>query len=100
MTGQLLQEGGVYLVWLRDESRAMMARVFLDGGRLRLQPINPTLPPVFKKVRDVEFRGRVLKTIRVEKPVGNWPNRRRELLEEIRDLLRPISAVAEMEVKG
>ena len=69
-----MTEGSVYLVWLRDESRAMMARVFRDGGRLRLQPINLTLPPVFKKVRDVEFRGRVLRTIRVEKPFGYWPS--------------------------
>ena len=70
----ILQEGGVYLVWLRDECRAMMARVFRDGGRLRLQPINPTLPPVFKRHCNVEFRGRVVKTIRVEKPFGYWPS--------------------------
>ena len=70
-----LQEGGVYLVWLRDESRAMMARVYVASRYyLRLQPVNPLLEPVFHKVRDVEFRGRVVKTIRVEKPFGYWPS--------------------------
>ncbi len=59
-----LQEGATYMVWLRDEGRAMMARIYRDGGRLRLQPINPTLPPVFKRFCNVEIRGRVLKVIR------------------------------------
>ena len=67
MTGQLLQEGDVYAIWLRDEGRAVIARLFVEGEkRLRLQPVDPTLPPAFKAVRDVEVKGRVLKTLRTE----------------------------------
>ncbi len=63
--GQLLQEGDVYVVWLRDEGRAMMARLFVEDERtLRLQPVDPTRRSVFKAVRDVEVKGRVLKTLR------------------------------------
>ena len=63
-----LREGDVYMVWLKDEGRAMMAQVFSDKGVVRLQPINHTLPPVFKKPRDIEIRGRVLLTIHCEYP--------------------------------
>lgn len=65
MTGQLLQEGDVYVLWLKDDQEATIARLFVESETLlRLQPVNPTLPPVFKQVKDVEVRGRVLKTIR------------------------------------
>ena len=63
-----LWDGDTYMVWLKDEGRAMMARVFPDSGVVRLQPINRTLPPVFKKPCDIEIRGRVLKTIHCEYP--------------------------------
>ena len=70
-----MTEGDVYLVWLRDECRAMMARVYVASDtHLRLQPVNPLLEPLYYKARDVEFRGRVVKTIRVEKPFGYWPS--------------------------
>ena len=69
----VLEDGDVCMVWLRDEGRAMMARVFPDGGRVRLMPINLSLPPVFKQPCEIEIRGRVLKTISVKHPVGNWP---------------------------
>lgn len=68
-----LRDGDTYLVWLKGEGRAMMARLYRDNGVVRLQPINRTLPPVFKKPGGVEIGGRVLKTIRVYYPVGNWP---------------------------
>ena len=72
MSGQLLQEGDTYMVWLKDEGRAMMAQVFRAGKRVRLQPINPEYPELYRRPRDIEIRGRVLKTIHVENPVGNW----------------------------
>ncbi len=61
MTG--LQEGDVYAIWLRDEGRAVIARLFVeDETTLRLQPLS-MFRPMFKQVRDIEIKGRVITTI-------------------------------------
>ncbi len=69
MTGQLLTEGDVYAIWLRDEGRAVRARLFVERDMegdtyLQLQPVNGLLPFIVKRVQDIEVKGRVLKTIR------------------------------------
>ena len=60
-----LKEGDVYMVWLKDEGRAMMARLFRAEPYVQLMPINLRAQPVFKYPRDIEIRGRVITTIGV-----------------------------------
>ena len=51
-------------VWLPDQEEATLKRFFLEGERVRLQPENPTMQPMFFPAQDVEVKGKVVCVIR------------------------------------
>jgi repressor LexA len=56
--------GEMVAVWLRDRQEVTLKRFFQDGRRVRLQPENPTMGPIFADARDVEIQGQVVGVIR------------------------------------
>jgi len=52
--------GDMVAVWLKDESEVTLKKIYFEGDRVRLQPANATMQPIFKKAEDVEVQGRVL----------------------------------------
>jgi len=54
---QKVQDGEIAVALLEDGS-ATLKRVFRESGRVRLQPANPTMAPIF--VDDVTIQGRVV----------------------------------------
>ena len=61
---QEAMRGQMAVVHLRDRNEATLKRVYPEGGRVRLQPAHPTLPPFYVDAHDVEIQGRVVAIIR------------------------------------
>lgn len=57
--------GEMAAVWLRDREEATLKRVYWEGGRVRLQPANPTMKPIYiDDPRQVQIQGKVVMVIR------------------------------------
>ena len=52
--------GDMVAVWLKDEGEVTLKKIYYEGDRIRLQPANSTMQPIFKNAKDVEVQGRVL----------------------------------------
>ncbi len=49
---------------LRDANETTLKRFYLEGDRVRLQPANPTMGPIYVPADDVEVQGKVMMVIR------------------------------------
>jgi repressor LexA len=56
--------GELVAVWLKDEEETTLKRFFLEKGKVRLQPANPTMGPIFADPANVEIQGKVVLVIR------------------------------------
>jgi len=60
-----VENGEMAAVWLRDREETTLKRVYWEGGRVRLQPANPTMEPIYiNDPQQVEVRGKVVMVIR------------------------------------
>ncbi len=55
--------GDMVAAWLKREQEATLKRIYVEDGRVRLQPANVTMQPIFTDLGNVEVQGRVLSTI-------------------------------------
>jgi repressor LexA len=51
-------------VWLVDEEETTLKKVYYEGRKVRLQPANPTMNPIFVPADDVQVQGKVVLVIR------------------------------------
>lgn len=58
------RNGEMVAVWLRDRQEVTLKRFFQEGRKVRLQPENPTMSPIYAESRDVEIQGQVVGVIR------------------------------------
>jgi repressor LexA len=69
---QEARNGEMVAVWLDDRDETTLKYFYKEGGRVRLQPANPTMNPIF--VEDpaaVKIQGKVVMVIRqMDKPVA------------------------------
>ena len=56
--------GQMVAVRLRDRDETMLKRFYWEQGRVRLQPANPTMSPVYVHPANVEIQGKVVAVIR------------------------------------
>ena len=56
--------GDLVAVWLRDERETTLKRFYREGDRVRLQPANPSMQPIYAHPANVEIQGKVLLVIR------------------------------------
>ncbi|HEY8173190.1 MAG TPA: transcriptional repressor LexA [Dehalococcoidia bacterium] len=56
-------DGDMVAAWLKRENEATLKKFYREGDRIRLQPANSTMKPIFTDARNVEIQGRVLATI-------------------------------------
>ena len=52
--------GDMVAVWLKDRNETTLKKIYTDGDRVRLQPANVTMDPIYVRPEDVEVQGRVL----------------------------------------
>jgi repressor LexA len=58
------QNGDMVAVWLSDRDETTLKRFYRENGHVRLQPANPTMPPIFVHPSAVQVQGRVVAVIR------------------------------------
>jgi repressor LexA len=58
------KNGDMVAVWLLNDSTTTLKHFFNEGKRIRLQPANPTMDPIYVKPSDVQIQGKVLMVLR------------------------------------
>ena len=58
------RDGDMVAAWLVKEQEATLKRIFREGDRVRLQPANETMEPIYTDAGNVEVQGRVIGSIR------------------------------------
>lgn len=58
------QNGDLVAVWLKDEKETTLKRFYRERDRVRLQPANPTMEPIYVHPANVEIQGKVVLVIR------------------------------------
>lgn len=56
-------DGDMVAAWLKREGEATLKKIYVEGGRVRLQPANSTMEPIYTEIDNVEVQGRVLARI-------------------------------------
>jgi repressor LexA len=60
-----IHNGDVAACWLKNEQEVTLKKVYFEGERVRLQPCNPYMMPLYHDAENVEIQGRVIAVIRV-----------------------------------
>jgi repressor LexA len=59
-----VENGEMAAVWLREEKEATLKKVYIEPNRIRLQPANEQMRPIYAAPENVEIQGRVVAVIR------------------------------------
>jgi repressor LexA len=59
-----VEDGEMAAVWLKLEQEVTLKKVYHEAGRIRLQPANSTMKPMYYKPEDVEIQGKVIGVLR------------------------------------
>jgi repressor LexA len=62
--GETAENGQTVAAWLKMEQEATLKRFYLEDGRVRLQPANSTMQPIYTDPDNIEIKGRVIGVIR------------------------------------
>lgn len=54
------ENGETVAVWLKDERETTLKRFFLEGDKVRLQPENSTMEPIYTDASNVEIQGKLV----------------------------------------
>ena len=60
----VVENGEMAAVWLRAEKEATLKKVYVEPDRVRLQPANKQMQPIYVAPDNVEVQGRVIAVIR------------------------------------
>ena len=56
--------GEMVVAWLKDEEEVTLKKFYGEGNRVRLQPANSTMEPIYSAAGNVEVHGKVVSVIR------------------------------------
>lgn len=60
----VVDNGELAAIWLRLEKEVTLKKFYAEPGRIRLQPANSQLRPIYVAPEDIEIQGRVIAVIR------------------------------------
>ena len=60
----VVENGEMAAVWLKAEKEVTLKKVYHEQGRIRLQPANSRMKPIYTEPDNVEIQGRVIAVIR------------------------------------
>jgi repressor LexA len=60
----IVENGEMAAVWLKNEKKATLKKVFFSPERVRLQPANSQMQPIYASPENVEIQGKVVAVIR------------------------------------
>ncbi len=58
------EDGEMVAVWLKDKEEVTLKRVYREPGRVRLQPANEQMAPIYVEPDDIEIQGKIIGVIR------------------------------------
>ena len=58
------EDGQMVAAWLIDEEMATLKKLYQESGRVRLQPANPSMDPIYVDSNKVQVQGRVIAVLR------------------------------------
>lgn len=58
------RDGDMVAAWLKREQEATLKKFYREGDRVRLQPANDTMSPIFTDAGNVEVQGKIIAAIR------------------------------------
>lgn len=58
------ENGQTVAAWLKAEQEATLKRFYMEEGRVRLQPANSTMQPIYTDPDNLEIKGRLVAVIR------------------------------------
>jgi len=61
---RVVSNGEMVVAWLQEREEATLKRFYLEGSKVRLQPANSAMEPIYCSASAVEVRGRVVSVIR------------------------------------
>ena len=61
---QQAEPGEMVVAWLKNEEEATLKRYYPEGSRVRLQPANSQMEPIYCDANNLEIRGKVVEVIR------------------------------------
>jgi len=56
--------GDTVAVWLKDEKETTLKKFYQEGARVRLQPANSTMEPIYTAADNVEIQGKLVTVVR------------------------------------
>ncbi len=59
-----VENGTMAAVWLKDRQEVTLKRFYRESGKIRLQPANTTMQPIYCQPEDVEIQGKVIAVMR------------------------------------
>ena len=59
-----VENGEMAAVWLKTEREVTLKKVYYESGRIRLQPANSQMAPIYTETDNLEIQGRVIAVIR------------------------------------
>lgn len=59
-----VENGEMAAIWLKAEKEATLKKFYAEPGRVRLQPANSQMEPIYVDSDNVEIQGRVIAVIR------------------------------------
>jgi repressor LexA len=59
-----VRDGEMVAAWLKDEQETTLKKFFKEGDRVRLQPANATMEPIYTAAGNIEIQGKVISTFR------------------------------------
>ncbi len=65
---EVAENGDMVAVWLRDREETTLKKFYHEGNRIRLQPANPTMQPIYANPANVQVQGKVVMVIRQLEP--------------------------------
>jgi repressor LexA len=57
-------DGEMVALWLKDEQEVTLKQIYRDSGKLRLQPANKQMTPIYQDPDNVEIQGKIIGVIR------------------------------------
>jgi repressor LexA len=58
------ENGETVAVWLRDQKETTLKRFYHEGDRVRLQPANATMEPIYTSPENCEIQGKLVTVVR------------------------------------
>jgi len=60
----VVENGEMAAIWLKAEKEVTLKKVYIEPGRIRLQPANSQMKPIYTEPDNIEIQGRVIAIIR------------------------------------